>query len=333
MAVIRIPHHHPTEPIQSVYEMEKSIENKNNSSSGGANEIEMQNNEQQNNEPQNNEQQNMAASGSSKSKSRNKNPGVRVVGGRVYDSENGKTCHQCRQKTKDLAAECKNIKKNKPCPIRYCHKCLLNRYGEKAAEVADLPDWNCPKCRGICNCSFCMKKRGCQPTGMLVHTAKAKGFSSVSEMLQVGGTNLNIEKSPNKDVGGSSGKRAASETDPLTSSSGKRVKESIADEKVEANLQSSSTPPSLDEHGAKLRKGKGKKVKVQESEEKPDLGTNDQVEGEEEKSPEGTPEVILPTGTELKAVCGIEMSPEDIGKALQFLEFCTVFEKASNSFS
>ena len=27
-------------------------------------------------------------------KSRSKRPGVRVVGGRIYDSENGKTCHQ-----------------------------------------------------------------------------------------------------------------------------------------------------------------------------------------------------------------------------------------------
>lgn len=31
---------------------------------------------------------------SSKPKKRNSNPGVRVIGGRVYDSENGTTCHQ-----------------------------------------------------------------------------------------------------------------------------------------------------------------------------------------------------------------------------------------------
>lgn len=29
-------------------------------------------------------------------KARQSNPGVRVVGGKVYDSENGTTCHQCR---------------------------------------------------------------------------------------------------------------------------------------------------------------------------------------------------------------------------------------------
>ncbi|KAI5667138.1 hypothetical protein M9H77_16991 [Catharanthus roseus] len=33
-------------------------------------------------------------------------------------SENGETCHQCRQKRKDFASECQNIRKDKPSPIR-----------------------------------------------------------------------------------------------------------------------------------------------------------------------------------------------------------------------
>ncbi|XP_052197578.1 uncharacterized protein LOC127804687 isoform X2 [Diospyros lotus] len=124
---------------------------------------------------------------------RTKNPGVRVIGGRVYDSDKGRTCHQCRQKTLDFVAACKNQKKNKPCTIMFCHKCLFNRYGEKAEKMADLEDWICPKCRGICNCSLCMKKRGHRPTGILVHTARATGFSSVSDMLNVKGPeNLGI---------------------------------------------------------------------------------------------------------------------------------------------
>jgi len=34
--------------------------------------------------------------------------------------------------------------------------CVEFRYGEKAEEVDLLNDWNCPKCKGICNCSLCM---------------------------------------------------------------------------------------------------------------------------------------------------------------------------------
>ncbi|KAG4911906.1 hypothetical protein JHK82_052493 [Glycine max] len=114
---------------------------------------------------------------------RSNSRGVRIVGSRIYDSANGKTCHQCRQKTRDFAVSCKNMKNGKPCPINFCHKCLLNRYGENAEEVQQLGDWTCPKCRNFCNCSFCRKKRGELPTGQLFHTAKASGFKSVSEML------------------------------------------------------------------------------------------------------------------------------------------------------
>ncbi|TKY46536.1 Cell division cycle-associated 7 protein [Spatholobus suberectus] len=130
------------------------------------------------------QQQNLNEGAASGEKSKRSNSrGVRIVGNRIYDSANGKTCHQCRQKTRDFAAACKNLKKGKPCPIKFCHKCLLNRYGENAEEVAQLDDWTCPKCRGFCNCSFCQKKRGQLPTGPLFHTAKASGFKSVSEML------------------------------------------------------------------------------------------------------------------------------------------------------
>ncbi|KAK9116108.1 hypothetical protein Sjap_015055 [Stephania japonica] len=97
----------------------------------------------------------------------------------------------------DFAASCKNQKDDKACSFRFCYKCLLNRYGEKAEEMELLGDWKCPKCRGICNCSFCMKRRGHQPTGILAHTAKATGFSSVSEMLQVQGPE-SISVSPRK---------------------------------------------------------------------------------------------------------------------------------------
>ncbi|KAI8534377.1 hypothetical protein RHMOL_Rhmol10G0085100 [Rhododendron molle] len=108
--------------------------------------------------------------------------------GKIRSSSDGNsTCHQCRHKAMGLVASCKNKKKSKPCTTSYCKNCLLNRYGEKVEEVTVLEDWFCPKCRGICNCSCCRKKQGHQPTGRLVHTAKATGFSSVSELLLVKG--------------------------------------------------------------------------------------------------------------------------------------------------
>ncbi|PIA63551.1 hypothetical protein AQUCO_00201116v1 [Aquilegia coerulea] len=110
----------------------------------------------------------------------------------------GNTCHQCRQKTMDFVAECKGQEKNKRCKLKFCFKCLLNRYGEEAEEVNKLEDWTCPKCRGICNCSLCMKKRGHQPTGILVHFAKATGYRSVSDMLDVNGTGKEISSDENK---------------------------------------------------------------------------------------------------------------------------------------
>ncbi|KAM3208736.1 hypothetical protein ACQJBY_063434 [Aegilops geniculata] len=114
---------------------------------------------------------------------RNPCPGIRCVGGRIYDPENGKTCHQCRQKTMDFSLACTQPRKKGLCPIHFCHKCLLNRYGENAEDMTKEAGWTCPKCRGICNCSFCRKKKGETPTGILAHAAKASGHSSVHDLL------------------------------------------------------------------------------------------------------------------------------------------------------
>ncbi|WVZ14107.1 hypothetical protein V8G54_011673, partial [Vigna mungo] len=90
-----------------------------------------------------------------------------------------KSCHQCRQKKENFAATCKNLKKGKNCPIKFCHRCLLTRYGENAEEVAQLANWTCPRSY------VCRKRRGEQPTGPLYRSAKESGFKSVLEMLSV----------------------------------------------------------------------------------------------------------------------------------------------------
>ncbi|EDO33918.1 predicted protein [Nematostella vectensis] len=99
-----------------------------------------------------------------------------------YDSINGTSCHQCRQKTDDLKTTCKS---ENCVGIRgqFCGPCLRNRYGEDAKEAIMNPQWVCPPCRGICNCSFCMKKRGRRCTGILIHLAREKGFEDVKAFL------------------------------------------------------------------------------------------------------------------------------------------------------
>ncbi|KAM6549245.1 hypothetical protein CsatB_020921 [Cannabis sativa] len=190
-----------------------------------------------------------------------KSPGVRVVGARIYDSENGKTCHQCRQKTMDFVASCKNTKGGKICTLNVCHKCLLNRYGEKAEEVNLLDDWTCPKCRGICNCSFCMKKRGHKPTGILVHAAKAIGLNSASEMiLMKGADNLGVERSSKKTV--VSPKKSVilnKESESKVVSPTKLGKENSFDGNADANLAPKNLAPISNEKKSKKTKRDGLK--------------------------------------------------------------------------
>ncbi|KAL3527064.1 hypothetical protein ACH5RR_011720 [Cinchona calisaya] len=202
---------------------------------------------------------------------RNNSPGIPLAHGRICDPNNGKTCHQCRQRTRDFVAPCKNLRNNKPCPIKFCHKCLLNRYGENAEEVGALQEWSCPKCRGICNCSQCMKKRGHQPTGILIHAAKANGYSSVSEMLQIKGPeNCYVEKSV-KCINGSPRKRSAPEMEAVTMSPRKRGKENSFEGKINSNLCALPSPSNQVEK-------KSKKVKVEGSMEMHDDSTNNHVE-------------------------------------------------------
>ena len=104
------------------------------------------------------------------------------VADKNYDPVNGTTCHQCRQKTDDLKTACRS----KSCfGVRgqFCGPCLRNRYGEDAKQALMDPDCHCPPCRGICNCSFCMKKRGRRCTGIMIHLAKERGYEDVKSFL------------------------------------------------------------------------------------------------------------------------------------------------------
>lgn len=117
---------------------------------------------------------------------RNSNPGVRIVGCRLYDSVNGQTCHWCRQKTVEDHVQCSR------CPIRFCGLCLKNRHGEDIlVEMYEGNAWVCPKCRSgcgpgcnqCCNCGPCRKAQGLHTTGVVVHQARNAGFTNVHDYL------------------------------------------------------------------------------------------------------------------------------------------------------
>ncbi|KAH0627399.1 hypothetical protein JD844_003039 [Phrynosoma platyrhinos] len=106
-----------------------------------------------------------------------------TVKDKIYDKVLGSTCHQCRQKTIDT----KTICRNEGCGgVRgqFCGPCLRNRYGEDVKSALLDPDWFCPPCRGICNCSYCRKRDGRCATGMLIHLAKFYGYDNVKEYLE-----------------------------------------------------------------------------------------------------------------------------------------------------
>ncbi|PRQ23282.1 putative Zinc-finger domain of monoamine-oxidase A repressor R1 [Rosa chinensis] len=56
---------------------------------------------------------------------------------------------------------------------QFCGDCLYMRYGENVIEASKNPDWVCPVCRGICNCSLCSKEKGWEPTGNLYRKLNA----------------------------------------------------------------------------------------------------------------------------------------------------------------
>ncbi|KAK1357518.1 Zinc-finger domain of monoamine-oxidase A repressor R1 [Heracleum sosnowskyi] len=370
----------------------------------------------------------------SDTKQRTTNPGVRIINGKIYDSENGKSCHQCRQKTRSFAASCKNQKNDKPCSKSFCHTCLWNRYGEKAEAVDVLEDWSCPKCRGICNCSYCRKKQGHEPTGILSHRAKATGYSSVSELLHANGPeNFGLTKNV-KDTGASPKKPSASDKkiasprmkgkenlvdgradmnlESLTPSKSKELKKMqgvtlendslskcrtcpnkkskktkqgtskpvLAGQKEAAALKGCSSGASLENRFNKSRvltmsnhidekpNGKVDDLKVGDGctmnvstevqaeafrnkkrnadedieepankktkkQEKQDIGgayIKGNIKGSRSWSRDVGFDIPLPHGTELITIGDVELPPEDVGNALQFLEFCAAFGKTLN---
>ena len=100
---------------------------------------------------------------------------------KVY-SKSGTSCHQCRQKTLDSKTFCRS---GSCIGVRgqFCGVCLLIRYGEDASVALVDPKWECPPCRGVCNCSICRSRDGKRPTGILAPLAFRNGHKSVLDFL------------------------------------------------------------------------------------------------------------------------------------------------------
>ncbi|KAM4613737.1 cell division cycle-associated protein 7-like [Polymixia lowei] len=101
---------------------------------------------------------------------------------KVYNRDMGSTCHQCRQKTIDTKTCCRS-EDCRGIQGQFCGPCLRNRYGEDVKKALLDPEWQCPPCRGICNCSFCRQREGRCPTGILFPLAQYHGFSDVHSYL------------------------------------------------------------------------------------------------------------------------------------------------------
>ncbi|XP_016112680.1 cell division cycle-associated 7-like protein isoform X2 [Sinocyclocheilus grahami] len=102
---------------------------------------------------------------------------------KILDKESGSTCHQCRQKTLDTKTECRGLYCG-GLKGQFCGPCLRNRYGEDVRAALLDPAWECPICRGVCNCSLCRKRDGRCATGALTRLAKFYGHDNVRDYLE-----------------------------------------------------------------------------------------------------------------------------------------------------
>ncbi|OVA12505.1 Zinc-finger domain of monoamine-oxidase A repressor R1 [Macleaya cordata] len=101
-------------------------------------------------------------------------------GKRLFDPVKGKLCHQCGQKTVGYHTQCSKCNLDQG---QLCGDCLYMRYGENVLETNKNPNWICPVCRGICNCSQCREAKGWLPIGNVYWRVSSLGFKSVAHYL------------------------------------------------------------------------------------------------------------------------------------------------------
>ncbi|KAG9459580.1 hypothetical protein H6P81_004088 [Aristolochia fimbriata] len=232
---------------------------------------------------------------------------------RARDSRNWKNCHQCRQPTKDTVATCNNVIGKRLCRLNICRKCLFNRYAENVDEVSHSPDWSCPKCRNICNCSVCMRKKRYEPTGILAPEAKQLQFSSVHELISLGQGQL-LPKRRN-------GEASSSSTNYHTNGNwvGKKLRLECGNGKFLENnsdLDNKFLPETI-----------GSGETSEENAEPKSSESSVSLHNSNSSDNDATALVTLPEANNIVKIGGVDYPSEDVGPTLQFFEFFKAFHQ------
>ncbi|XVE87211.1 hypothetical protein DITRI_Ditri18aG0098000 [Diplodiscus trichospermus] len=275
-------------------------------------------------------------------------------GRRIYDSVKGKTCHQCRQKTLGHRTHCSKCNMVQG---QFCGDCLYMRYGEHVLEAIENPNWVCPVCRGICNCSLCRQAKGWAPTGSLYRKISQMGFKSVAHyLIQTRRVQTNIAKNADN-VDQVSAKRSLSfPARELPSEESSEVdndrkpqsgEDGLNGEKKENNAspvpnstiihQNSPTKSLLLKSEAELEKGESTEINLdiygQQGFSEPDSGNKKDDEFKckhekelhfTEKEPNGSP-VTLDRNPGEKHAVAIEPSPDSIAGQKHGTDSCHGF--------
>ncbi|CEF99415.1 Zinc-finger domain of monoamine-oxidase A repressor R1 [Ostreococcus tauri] len=140
------------------------------------------------------------------------------------------SCHFCRQKTTDLKTTCQcGFWRKAPEGGRgrgvWCGWCLEMRMGENLDEARADPEWRCPVCRDICNCSGanCLRaKRNLFPTQQLTGEALQYGWQSVAHYLITTAIVTGRDAPPMLDLPAAYSERQRRQRDPSAGSSATR---------------------------------------------------------------------------------------------------------------
>ncbi|THG21990.1 hypothetical protein TEA_017960 [Camellia sinensis var. sinensis] len=151
-------------------------------------------------------------------------------GERIYDPFFGKSCHQCRQKTIGHRTNCSKCKLGRG---QFCGDCLYTRYGENILEANQNPNWICPVCRGICNCSRCRRAKGWEPTAAIYTKVSKRGFKSVAHYL------IQTRRSQTKQEEPADGDLVSADKSPFADV---EVKSPLHDEGVDSQLTHDGVP-------------------------------------------------------------------------------------------